>query len=450
MKSFGRRLALSGLLLSMTSSFASQGGYPNNQHDPWDNSLSQLTTYILNLGQYLGYNLRVDPSAPAEGRTVSENLVPSTTQAVQGVMLALFDSVFGALPVTTAAQITTQFVPNTVQAYTSINAFANSTFNSSAYSSPSASQISISPLIDQPTYQEDPVSQSVLNILATPDYSYCLNNDGTALATCTYPSGVKNESQVMQNVVGINRIPDTQTYFTYNYNQPFISQLNTNSLISPLMYTTETTTVTTSSPTPAIGGAGLTAQNQAQQAANFIRYATGIVAPMALPNRQEYDALFVKALNSDGSYTRLEQFRAQSILASYLTNLRIYAAQSSVGISNLYYILSKRMPQPIPGGTPDQASTTSQALSEFTMATWRLYNPDRTQNTQWLSQINQASAATMQKEIAVLLAEINYQLYLNRQQQERLLLTNTMLLIQNVRNSQPDTLTTQASTATGQ
>jgi len=40
--------------------------------------------------------------------------------------------------------------------------------------------------------------------------------------------------------------------------------------------------------------------------------------------------------------------------------------------------------------------------------------------------------------MVTLLAEINYQLYLNRQQEERLLLTQTMLLIQNSRTNQPN------------
>jgi intracellular multiplication protein IcmX len=132
-----------------------------------------------------------------------------------------------------------------------------------------------------------------------------------------------------------------------------------------------------------------------------------------------------------------QPFEAQhtrvSTLANYFTSLRIYAAQSSVGMSNLYYILSKRMPQNQTG-----SNATSEALSEFTMATWRLYNPtEKNADNQWRAQINQASSATVQKEIAILLAEINYQLYLNRQQEERLLLTNTILLMQNARASQP-------------
>ena len=70
------------------------------------------------------------------------------------------------------------------------------------------------------------------------------------------------------------------------------------------------------------------------------------------------------------------------------------------------------------------------------MATWRLFSPSEGSN-QWLNQINTASTTTIQKEMAILLAEINYQLYLTRQQQERLLLTNTMLLIQSTKGNAP-------------
>lgn len=45
--------------------------------------------------------------------------------------------------------------------------------------------------------------------------------------------------------------------------------------------------------------------------------------------------------------------------------------------------------------------------------------------------------ATVQKEIAVLLAEINYQMYLDRQIQERILLTNSIMLLQNLKAAQP-------------
>ena len=131
----------------------------------------------------------------------------------------------------------------------------------------------------------------------------------------------------------------------------------------------------------------------------------------------------------------MEQANAQKTLTSYFTNLRIFAAQSSVGVSNLYYILSRRMPQNT--GSEATPAVTSQAISEFNMASKRLLNPDMSVNNQWLSKLDEASPATVQKEIAALLAEMNYQMYLDRQIQERILLTNSIMLIQNTKASQP-------------
>ena len=75
------------------------------------------------------------------------------------------------------------------------------------------------------------------------------------------------------------------------------------------------------------------------------------------------------------------------------------------------------------------------------MASWRLYNPDSSDNTgnrQWLTQINKGSAASVQKEIAVLLSENNYQLYLSRQLQERMLTLQSIQLLQTTRATKPN------------
>ncbi len=209
-----------------------------------------------------------------------------------------------------------------------------------------------------------------------------------------------------------------------------MSQLNSNTLLSPLLYTTNNNSQSTSS-SPSQQN-GLPSQTQAQQADDFIRYATGSIVPLELPSQVDYQNLYTRAINTDKG-KELDQKAAQATLTNYLANVRTYAAQTSVGIANLYYMLSRRMPQKLPNG-----EMSSEALSEFNMASWRLFNPAQSSDkAQWLSQLNQASSATVQKEIATLLAEINYQLYLSRQQNERLLLTQTILLLQNAKASQP-------------
>jgi intracellular multiplication protein IcmX len=128
---------------------------------------------------------------------------------------------------------------------------------------------------------------------------------------------------------------------------------------------------------------------------------------------------------------------AKKDLMTYLLKLRVYAAQNSVPISNLAYMMEKRMPQTPKTSDVTTTSTTSEAFNEYVMATWRLFSPGAKE--QWISQIDKASSATVQKEIAILLAEISYQMYLTRRDQERLLLTNSMFLLQTMASNKPNT-----------
>lgn len=392
-----------------------------------------LVKYMVNLGGYLGYNVTESPTA--NNKTISSTLLNAT--ATQVMQTYVFNTFLGALPVNAFSAALAQFVPNEISDASTLNAWANNTFNSQNYNTPSSQQgkVSVANNIDQKTYQPDPVNQGVLNILGTPDNSYCMNYDGTAWVGCSSNQGSTElipAGAVTANIIG--KIPSTYQYFTYDYNQQFLSQLNSNTLTSPLLYSTQGTSGTTSSETNNNQSTGLSAQNQAQQAANFIRYASGSVTPLQLPNLKAYDTLYSTATTQTGSTPTLQQVQAQSTLNNYFTALRTYAAQYSVGLSNLYYIMSKRLPQN--QSTTGQAPS-SQALSEFKMATWRLFNADMSQNNQWINQINTASPATVEKEIATLLAEINYQMYLDRQIQERILLTNSIMLLQNTRSSQP-------------
>lgn len=418
-------------LLCMAAFPAAADDYNYQYNQQTSQNTSNLVQYLLNLGGFLGYDLTQSPTA--NNQTISQQLLNiSATQLAENYV---FNTFLGAIPVDAVSTTMAQFVPSNIAGSSIINSLANNTYTYQNYSTPATSQqgVSVSSLMDQQTFQQDPVSQSVLNILGTPSSTYCMNNDGTSW-TSNCP--LLYENLVSYNVIGA--IPNTYTYFTYNYNQQFISQLNTNSLLGPLLYSTDSgNPPSTSSGNPNQQNQGLTAQNQIQQAANFIRYVSGSVIPTPLPKRNDYDALYSVAVPPPGAthINRIEQYKAQAVLSNYFANLRVYAAQTSVGMSNLYYILSRRLPQNQSGSNP---ILTSQAMSEFNMATWRLFNPDMSPNKQWINQINGASSATVQKEIATLLAEMNYQMYLDRQLQERILLTNTIMLMQNTRNSQPD------------
>lgn len=423
-----------------------------------------LATYLHNLGLYFGgYDLANQP--PKDYGQAYNLINPSATQSPEE---SLVETMLGSIPVNATSSSTSAFVPNSNTTYSGLNNLANATFITPPYNSPSPQSVSANALIDQQPYQQDPVSQAVLNILGTPDYTYCTNNDNTmwlqGCAALNKSTPILYEAQVVNNVVGT--IPSPFNYFTYDYNQTFLNQLNSNTLISPLLYSTSSNSAAPNSPgnsgpgnSTGSSSNGLAATSQAQQAANFIRYVTGAVAPIALPKLKDYNTVYTAAITpaADGTPT-LKQIQAQATIGSYLASLRVYAAQTSVGIGNLYYIFSKRMPQNtvVTGASQTSssvASKSSQALSEFTMATWRLFNPDQSSSSpSWLQQINQASPATVQKEMVTLLAEINYQLYLNRQQEERLLLTNSLLLLQNARASQPtaSSLAPGNSDSTGQ
>lgn len=413
---------------------------------PQDGSLS---TYLLNLGGYLGYNLAqqppTTPSSELTNATTNQLVGPTNGNAAQIPFFTVaLDVLLGATPVNA---VFSQFVPSTNTTYSLLNALANTTFPSfNTVSSQQTSSVTVNPAIDQTPFQQDPVSQAVLNTLGTPNTSYCMSFDGTtwtggpsttgAASNEPYPKcQFLNQYQVMSNVIG--NLPTTYQYYTGDYNQQFLSQLNSNTLIAPLLYSTTApnTNTTSSSPQSLSTNGGLPAQSQMQQAANFIRYAAGDVSPGSLPALKDYSTLYSQAMNTQNNITLDVQMKAQATLASYFTKLRSYAAVTSVAYSNLYYVLSKRLPQNTSGS--DSSSATSQALNEFTMATWRLYTPGGNTNANWLNQINQAPPATVEKEMVTLLAEINYQLYLTRQQQERLLLTNTMLLLVNARTAQP-------------
>lgn len=456
-------LGLPSLLLTTALSVQADDGNGSVYGQQTSTNTSNLATYLLNLGADLGYDLTQSPPSPP---TPISPLMPVTANQLLGstsdgsaqqppFFTAVFDAFLGAVPVNALFM---QFVPTSNSTYSVVNGLANATFPSyNNTSSGQANAVSVNPTVDQQTYQQDPVSQAVLNILGTPNYTYCMNYDGTVWTggntsssastnTTQYPQcNLLYQFQVMSNTIGT--LPNTYQFYTYDYNQQFLSQLNGNTLIAPLLYSTNNpnSQPTSSSQQTPPSSAGLPAETQAQQAANFVRYVTGEVAPMSLPKLKDYDTLYTQAVNVNNSVPLATQMQAQATLTGYFTKLRVYAAQSSIAYSNLYYMLSKRMPQTTPPGAAS-GSPTSQALNEFTMASWRLYTPGGTPNTSWLNQINQASPATVQKEMVTLLAEINYQMYLTRQQEERVLLTNTMLLLLSSRTSQPVAPTVQNTT----
>lgn len=418
------KFTLSSLLLTLAIPVNAQEPYdPGSQYQQQTSTNTQkVAEYLKNLGGYLGYDVTVSPKQPAQLlQETSTN--PTSINAIW--------SYIGAIPVSTFFPALKHFLPTAYPGAGMMNTtFSNNTFKQ--YGQASTNQISVNPIVDQQPFQQDPVSQAVVNILSTPDYTYCLQNYNSQTwdsKRCPDMLGMntpnKTNYQIMKNVVGT--IPSPQEFFTYTQKDANIfAPLNSNSLIAPLLYDTSTPGSGTSSP-GASGQSGsnkqgLTAQNQTDAAANFIRYAAGLATPVDLPSWSDYNDMYSDAVSGNND---LKTNKAQGTLAKYLATLRAYSAQTSVGINNLYFILSKRIAQTAGGG---QQAATSQAYNEYQMATWRLFNfGQQNQQQTWKDSINSASEATVQKEIAILLAEINYQMYLSRQQEERVLLTNSMI-----------------------
>ena len=422
-----------GLVASMALCFliAHPASYADDGSTDSASTLEDIKTYIYNLGLNTGFEL--DPAKATQPNPPVNTLITTpndTTDQLKLMAQYAFNGIFGAIPVNT---FFFEFLPtdSKVEAISPyiepLNALANDTFP--AYDKPDSTPLSVSELIDQETYQLDPVNQALLDILTTPDNTYCMANDGIAWKTeeCT----LLYQSKVVSNVVGT--LPATDSYFTYDYQSQFLSDLNGNNLIAPLLYTT---TPGTAKPEE---GAGLLGQNQVESAANFIRYVSGAVQPMPTIKWADYNTQLSAAYkkpagDKETDAERTARENALTSLAENVTSVRMYAAKSSVATSNLYYILSQRLPQKDLGDS-------SRAFNEFQMATRRQYDPTKGA-TQWMDSINTASPATVQKEMAILLSEINYQLYLNRQLDERQLLTNTLLLVNSIALTKPSTTLT--------
>jgi intracellular multiplication protein IcmX len=433
---------IAGLVLLGSLPLCAENVVPPTQENglgPMDDGYQKLVQYLHNLGAFLGYDLSQDTNATVS----SSQLVDSAfTQVVQTYMI---NTLFGAFTVNTsdgnASSQNSYFLPgqndqnSMYGALLTLNNFANSTFARPPYNVDGSinGAVSVVTKVDQQPYQNDPVSQSILNILATPNPTYCMNYDQTDLDLNSKTCPPLTQNLVMSNVVGADSLPSTYQYFSGDSIQNYLGQLNSDSLIAPLMYDTGTSQNPSSSQNQT---SSLKATNNAQVAANFIRYVTNSVTPITLPARKVYDNLYIQATDDSGKFSNLQKGQARLTLTNYLTSLRSYTAQMSVAYSNLYYILSKRLPQT---NTTGSDKPTSEAMNEFVMATWRLNNPNnqKDNNTTWLQKINGGSSATVQKEIAILLAEINYQLYLNRLQDERLLLTQSIALVKSNRATPP-------------
>jgi intracellular multiplication protein IcmX len=449
------KLVLLNLLCFTVSPVVADSSSSEYHQQETSTNMKKLVEYFQNLGNYFGFDVTHKPNEQNQNYSMKYTLL--NLPVAQLAQTYLFYTYLGSIPVNTytssgATSGGTQeensdpfalLVPNEIENAKVINSQVNNSFK--GYNTVSTDKVSVSNLIDQQTYQKDPVSQAILNILGTPDFTYCMEsaNSDKWKTDCN----LLYEYLVTSNVVG--NIPSAKDFFSPNYIQQFADQLNSNALTGPLMYSTQGLPQTGNNQQNN-GKPGLAAQNQAQLAANFIRYVTGGAIPLAQPSWNDYNALYTQLKTTPENGGSVEQQKvAEAMLSKYLAAIRTYAAQNSVSVSNFYYLMSKRMPQS--ASDNNKSNQMSQALSEFNMATWRLFNPSskgaepgasgnatgQPDKTQWINQLNNAAPPTVEKEIALLLAEINYQLYLTRQVQERILMTNSVLVLGVLRTGAP-------------
>lgn len=422
----------------------SQPSWADDAMDP----TNQLAKLFKHLGLYLGFDLEDAPKeTPSiktrDIKTITATQVNSAGDAILTIPLA------GQLKVIPDSQFDVYKDLN-INEY--LKSWANGIYTNYAtppsQSGQTNSEITVDPSIDQLTYQSDPTSQAVLNVLTTPDFTYCTKGS-TTVTSDTIKANCLYQYKVMQNVIGQfkentdNKLwspPDIDAVLSASYNQQILPQLNVNSLLEPLIYNTANLNNEGSSTS---SQQGLQAKSQAQLAANFIRYVTAQTTPLSLADYNAYSNAITGVMSGDANST--------VNLLSYLTNLRNYAAQLSVGFSNFYYVLGKRI--------QNNKTKTSQAYDEYIMATRRLFSPaksgtDTPGTSQWITDMEKAAPIALQRESLYLLAEINYQLYLERQQNERLLVTISALQLQSaaagksgvtLNNNAPPTATTPKS-----
>jgi intracellular multiplication protein IcmX len=429
---------------------------------------SDVATYLYNLGMYMGIDLA---TAPTPGTVVSSTATSDITD-ITNAQYSAGISYVAAFPFMIdlsgdKVSKNLSYVPDSLSAYSiPYDILTNTpTFTSSVWkdfvnvdTDDPMSALKATPVygIDQektsaPTFYSSITSQAIYDLLTTPNYTYCTEDytETTGIyrsdnANCLGLKGLDpipfhsfevtnnimngGETEITDatstNILYGTNLPSPTTAVSAEYNTPLVPQLDVNTLIGPLMYNTNANT-TTSDET------GYPATTQETQAMSFVNYLSGKNLISVSPTYYDYNNLYNQIIGSTSTVTDEDRHKALTTVYKYFMNLRTYAATMSVGLSNLSDIMARRMPNGI--------TKTSQAFDEYTMATRRIItNNDSTDSTsgststenKWLTDMEKAPSVVIQREMLYLLSEINYQMYLDRQQNEKILLTLTAMQLQ--------------------
>jgi len=168
----------------------------------------------------------------------------------------------------------------------------------------------------------------------------------------------------------------------------------------------------------------------------FIQYVTGLANPMR--------AADFTAMKIPTGYTNrnayLYDLQKKPEVRDYLTALRNYTAQLSVGISNLYYIYNERMPITDPAilakatqlTTPPKGSALPPLPQGLVspLAVEQFLATRRVSDTTWYTSMQNAMPSTLLRETLYLLAEIPPMLFQLHLDLERILATMSAMQIQ--------------------
>ena len=109
----------------------------------------------------------------------------------------------------------------------------------------------------------------------------------------------------------------------------------------------------------------------------------------------------------------------------YIMAVRGYVAMQSIGINNLYQSFADRVPMKDLGKTAGMPNNNASALEVEDFAAKK-----RVTNSDWYKAMETATPATIQRETLYVLAEMRLEMYKNCLALERLILTNSALLLQ--------------------
>lgn len=160
----------------------------------------------------------------------------------------------------------------------------------------------------------------------------------------------------------------------------------------------------------------LTGVDQKTNALNFIKYVSTQYSPTSVVDFGE--------LNS----ADLENALKQSDVKQYISKIRQLVTTYSIGINNLTFLYNERVAEPTKNlgvNTPDLPQNLQDEASPLAIDHWmamrRLTSSSKTDKKSWMAKVENATPATLQREMLYLLAEIRYELYKNRIVNERVL-----------------------------